>query len=190
MRPAMKPRHAVVAGAASGVLWRELLTHHRIQRVTLLTTRRFLRMPPGMDDAVVDPAAWRDGLPAAADHALLFYGAVRREREALIWRPERRELVQLATALHERGVRTLEVVLPPGVEPLNVAERRALKQLGFDPLRRAAASPTVRPANGSWPARLAAWMIHVALVSMQQVMSSSQARGSKPRPRNPPGTHR
>ncbi|WP_137919130.1 hypothetical protein [Hydrogenophaga sp. 2FB] len=181
MRPAAKPRHAVVAGAASGALLHELLSHHRIQRVTLLTTRQFLRMPPGMDDAVVDPESWRDGLPTAADHALLFYGAVRREREALLWRPERRDLVSLATALHERGVRTLEVVLPPGVEPLNTAERRALKQLGFDPLRRASATPSVRPTNGSWPARLAAWMIHVALVSMQQV-SASRARRDRTRP--------
>lgn len=180
MRAVMKPRHAVVAGAASGALLRELLTRHGIQRVTLLTTRRFLRMPPGMDDAVLDPEAWRDGLPTAADHALLFYGEIRREREALLWRPERRDLVHLATALHERGVRTLEVVLPPGVEPLNAAERRALKRLGFGPLHRAPATPTARPTNGSWPARLAAWMIHVALVSMQQV-STSRARRDRTR---------
>lgn len=177
--PHAPQRRALVAGAASGAPWRELLAHHRARRVTLLTTRRFLRMPAGLEDAVVDPAHWRDGLPEA-DHALLIYGAVRRERESLLWRPERRDLVELATALHARGVRALQVVLSPGTAPLNAAERRALRQLGFDPLRHASSLPGVQTSNGSWPARLAAWMIHVALVSMQQV-STARPRSARRR---------
>ncbi|QHE88200.1 hypothetical protein [Hydrogenophaga sp. BPS33] len=171
-----KGRHAVVAGTAHPALLRELLTHHGIQRTTLLTTRRFLRMPAGMDNAVLDAHRWSEGLPCA-DHALLLFGAVRREREALLWHPRRADLVALATALHGRGVRTLQLVLPGGVEPLSTAERRALKQLGFDQSARALAPSSVAPTSGSWPARLAAGMIHIILLSMQQVSAAQVRRG-------------
>ena len=162
----------VVAGAASGAVLHDLLADPTVGRVTLLTTRRFLRMPPGIHDAVVDAAAWRDGLPHA-DHALLLFGAVRRAREALYWHPARADLLRLAAALQQRGVRTLEVVvLSPDVEPVTADERRQLKQLALalQPLSSRPGPPGVGPATGPWPARLALWMIHTVWAVMQQLM--------------------
>lgn len=176
-----KERHAVVAGTANPALLRELLTHHGIQRMTLLTTRRFLRMPASMDNAVLDAHRWSEGLPSA-DHALLLFGAARREREALLWHPPRADLVALATALHGRGVRTLQLVLPVGVAPLSTVEQRALKQLGFDQNAHALAPSSVTPTSSSWPARLATGMIHIVLMSMRQV---SAAQGRRDRARAP-----
>ena len=177
-------RQVVVAGAASGTVLQALLADPTVARVTLLTTRGFLRMPPGIHDAVVDPAAWRDGLPSA-DHALLLFGAVRRTREALYWHPERSDLVPLAAALQQRGLRTLEVVvLSPEVEPVTADERRQLQQLGLvlqSSLGRPT-SPVVVPATGPWPARLALWMIHTVWAVMQQVMvTGSREERSKKR---------
>ncbi|MDO9438321.1 hypothetical protein [Hydrogenophaga sp.] len=166
-------RHVVVAGAASSAVLHELLGNPTVVRITLLTTRRFLRMPHGIQDAVVDPTDWRDGLPHA-DHALLLMGATRRAREALYWHPQRADLLPLAAALQQRGVRTLEVVvLSPDVEPLTADERRQLQQLGLT-LQPLSARPQLpgglHHKSGSWPARLALWMIHTVWTVMQQLM--------------------
>jgi hypothetical protein len=165
--------HVVVVGAvgATGSLvLRELLGSGQHGTVTVLTTRRFLQMPPGMAHAVVDGDAWHDALPPA-EHAVLVFGAVRREREALIWQPARAELLPLAAALRARGVRTLDVVWADGSH-LNTAERKRLQTLAFE--RVAEPRPGIPSAaavpRGSWPERLAAWMIRTVLAAMRQVM--------------------
>jgi hypothetical protein len=157
-------------GATGSAVLRELLGNGRHGTVTVLTTRRFLRMPPGMAHAVVDAAAWHHALPPA-DHAVLVFGAVRRERETLIWQPARAELVPLAAAVRASGVRTLDVVWADGSH-LNAAERQRLQALAFE--RVAEPRPgTVSSApvpRGSWPERLAAWMIRTVLATMRQLM--------------------
>lgn len=165
--------HVVVigaVGATGSLVLRELLGSGRHDTVTVLTTRRFLQMPPGMAHAVVDEDAWRDALPPA-DHAVLVFGAVRRDREALIWQPARAELVPLAAALRARGVRTLDVVGADGSQ-LSAAERIRLQALAFERIaepRPGFASSASIP-KGSWPERLAAWMIRAVLAAMRQVM--------------------
>ncbi len=177
-------RHVVVAGAASGTVLHELLNNPTVERVTLLTTRGFLRMPPGIHDAVVDPAAWREGLPAA-DHALLIFGALRRTREALYWHPARADLLPLAAALHQRGLRTLEVVaLSPDVPPVSAEERKQLQLLGLvlQPLSTRPAVPGVLHSTGPWPARLALWLIHTVWTVMQQLMVKESPRKGSDKP--------
>lgn len=173
MKTVTPSAHVVVVGAvgATGSLvLRELLGSGRHDTVTVLTTSRFLRMPPGMAHAVVDGDSWRDALPPA-NHAVLVFGAVRRDREALIWQPARAELVPLAAALRARGVRTLDVVGADGSH-LNAAERKRLQALAFERIAEprpgsVSAAPALR---GSWPERLAAWMIRAVLAAMRQVM--------------------
>ncbi|MCV0439207.1 MAG: hypothetical protein K5880_11275 [Hydrogenophaga sp.] len=180
MKRAARTRHVVVAGVAGGAVLQELLAGDRFERVTLLTTRHFLRMPRGMSHAVLDAADWRAGLPGDADHAVLVFGSPRREREALLWHPARADLLGLATALHSQGVRTLELVLSPGIEPLGANERQRLEELGFHRPACARAAPLAWLANGSWPERLAAWMIRTVLASMQQVARAQIRPGQRP----------
>jgi len=168
--PLMRVVVVGAVGATGSVVLRELLGSGRHDTVTVLTTRRFLQMPPGMAHAVVDGDAWRDALPPA-DHAVLVFGALRREREALIWQPARAELVPLAAALRACGVRTLDVVWADGSH-LSAAERERLQALGFEHIaqpRPGSASSASIP-RGSWPERLAAWMIRAVLAAMRQVM--------------------
>lgn len=157
-------------GATGSLVLRELLGSGRHGAVTVLTTRRFLRMPPGMAHAVIDGDAWRDALPPA-DHAVLVFGAVRRERETLIWQPARAELVPLAAALRTRGVRTLDVVWADGSH-LSSAERERLQALAFERIAepRPGTSSAAAIPRGSWPERLAAWMIRTVLAAMRQLM--------------------
>ena len=157
-------------GATGSVVLRELLGSGRHDTVTVLTTRRFLRMPPGMAHAVGDGDAWHDALPPA-EHAVLVFGAVRREREALIWQPARADLVPLATALRARGVRTLDVVWADG-SCLSAAERKPLQALAFDRIvePRPGIASAAPMARGSWLQRLAAWMIRTVLATMRQLM--------------------
>ncbi len=147
------PRHVLVAGAGgatgSAVL-HELLGETNQDRVTVLTTRAFLQTTARLDHAVVrDDATWADALPAA-DHAVIVYGTARRAR----------------------GVRSLEVVLAEG--GLDVVERLEIQRIGFHTVtdrRRSTASVLAggKP-NGSWPERLAVWMIHLVVSTMQQLM--------------------
>lgn len=173
-------RHVVVAGAASGAVLQGLLADPGVGRITLLTTRRFLRMPAGVDDAVLEESTWRDGLPGA-DHALLIYGARRREREALYWHPARADLLALATALRARGVRTLAVVVSPDLPPPTDAERQALARIGLalEQPTPAAQASVVRRASGPWPQRLAIWMIHTVVTLMQQLSATGAPRPPK-----------
>lgn len=173
MKAVTPSAHVVVVGAvgATGSLvLRELLGSGRHGMVTVLTTRRFLRMPPGMAHAMIAGDAWRDALPPA-EHAVLVFGAVRRARETLIWQPARAELVPLAAAMRARGVHTLDVVWADGSH-LNTAERKRLQALGFERVAepRPGVSSVVSIPRGSWPERLAAWMIRAVLTAMRQVM--------------------
>jgi hypothetical protein len=157
-------------GATGSLVLHELLGSGRHDTVTMLTTRRFLQMPPGMAHAVVDGDAWRDALPPA-EHAVLVFGAVRREREALIWQPTRADLLPLAAALRAGGVRTVDVVWADGSH-LSAAERQQLQALAFERIAepRPGSVSTATAPRGSWPERLAAWMIRAVLAAMRQVM--------------------
>lgn len=179
-RPGTPPRRVLVAGAG-GALLHALRTGGPHAEFTVLTTRRFGGMPRQTRWALVAPGnAWAASLPLA-DHAVVQLGALRRAREAVFWRPSRAELVPLAAALRERGVRTLEVLLADG-SALSAVERQRLHTLGFDQVteRRPGTAPS--RSTGPWPERLAAWMIGTVLATMRQVVGS---RPHRPAPRVP-----
>lgn len=171
------PRHVLVAGAGgatgSAVLHDLLAGMGRSghDRVTVLTTRPFLQTSARLDHVVVNEAAWADALPAA-DHAVIVFGTARRAREAVYWQPARADLLPLARALQARGVRSLEVVWSNA--GLDVVERLEIERLGFQSVtdrRRSMVSVLASgQPTGPWPARLAAWMIHLVVSTMQQLM--------------------
>lgn len=181
MRPAAIERQVVVAGAggaAGAAALHAALGNTRHERVTVLTTRRFLRTPSRLADAVVNDGDWAGALPAAG-RAVIAFDTVRRARERVYWQPARSELVSLATALHARGARTLDVVLADSPD-LSAAERRALSALAWDRLEvHRAEAPLARPATtGAWPERLALWLIRTLIATLQMAQASY---GRRPR---------
>jgi hypothetical protein len=175
MRPAAIERQVVVIGAGGGAGAAALhaaLGDARHERVTVLTTRRFLRMPSRLADAVVKDGDWAGALPVAG-HAVIVFDTVRRARERVYWQPARSELVALAAALHARGARTLEVVLANGPD-LSAADRRALKALAWERLDVHQAVAAVPPpvVHGSWPERLAAWLIRTLIATLQMAQTA------------------
>ena len=91
MRSVPLQRHVVLIGAgggAGGAALHAALGDARYERVTVLTTRRFLRMPSRLADAVVKEGAWAAALPAAG-HAVIVFDTVRRARERVYWQPAR-----------------------------------------------------------------------------------------------------
>lgn len=178
MRPAMRRPHVVVAGAGGATgntVLRERLADARYDRVTVLTTRRFLQMPPRLADVVVSEGAWARALPAM-DHAVIVFGRGQRSREAVYWQPARTDLLPLAGLLRAHGARELDVVFEQG--RLNATERDALDALGFTRVTPHHQTAHLVQVTGSWPERLAAWMITVLRVSMQQVMATARSRHS------------
>lgn len=177
----MTPRHtglhvalAGAGGTTGSAVLQDWLGRAEVARVTVLTTQRFLQMPPRMADAVVHGEAWQDALPTA-DHAVIVCGTPRRARESVYWQPPREQLVPLATAWRARGVRSLEVVLAHA--PLSAADHTALQQLGFDRFTQRRLTPArVTPTTARWPERLAAWMLATLLSVMQQVAASRRQR--------------
>ena len=175
MRPAPAERHVVVIGAsggAGGAALHAALGDAGYDRVTVLTTHRFLRMPPRLADAVVKDDDWPAALPAAG-HAVVVFDSVRRARERVYWQPARADLVPLATALHAQGARTLEVVLADSPEP-SAAERQALSSLGWDRLDMHPAVVVVPPPapTGPWPERLALWLIRTLVATLQMAQAA------------------
>ena len=84
--------------------------------------------------------------------------------------------------LRARGARELDVVFEQG--RLNAAEREALDALGFTHVTERHQTAHVVQATGSWPERLAAWMIAILRVSMQQVMATARSRRNAGQPPN------
>lgn len=179
MRSAPVDRQVVVAGAggaAGAAALHAALGDARHDRVTVLTTRRFLRMPLRLADAVVKDGDWAASLPAAG-HAVIVFDTARRARERVYWQPAREDLVPLATALHAQGVRTLDVVLADRPD-LSPAERRALAALAWDRLdvHRAAAAPSPPIPTGSAPERLALWLIRTLIATLQMAQATYRRR--------------
>lgn len=176
MRPATSERQVVVIGAggtAGAAALHAALGDARYDRVTVLTTHRFLRMPSRLADAVVKDGDGAAALPAAG-HAIIVFDTVRRARERVYWQPARSELVPLATALHAHGVRTLEVVLADSPD-LSPAERQALAALRWEQLDvHQAVAPVPPPAapTGSWPERLALWLIRTLIATLQMAQAA------------------
>ncbi len=147
----------------------EALGSGRFARITVLTRRRFSRLPRPLHDAVMgeDPDEARfDPIPRA-EVAVIHVGSSPFEREAVFWNPARRDLLPLASALHARGVRHLQIVL---AQDLTAGERRALDQLGFE--RWALSGPEqVKPpapsAKRCLLQRCADWMIGAVVEAMQ-----------------------
>jgi hypothetical protein len=169
-------RHLLVAGAggaAGSALLHTALGDARFDRVTVLSTRPFLRAPARLATAVVSEGDWAGALPAA-DQAALVFGAARRAREAVYWQPLRADLLPIAAALRARGVRTLELVLADGTV-LSPGERRALDALGFDRVDEAlpAARVSLPPAvPAPWPERLANWLIRTLIATMEMAQAT------------------
>lgn len=175
MRSVPLQRHVVLIGAgggAGGAALHAALGDARYERVTVLTTRRFLRMPSRLADAVVKEDAWAAALPAAG-HAVIVFDTVRRARERVYWQPARADLVPLATALHAQGARTLEVVLADSPQP-SAAERQALACLAWDRLdMHQAVMPAPPPVpGGPWLERLALWLIRVLIATMEMAQAA------------------
>lgn len=177
MRAAAIERQVVVVGAGGAggaAALHAALGDTRHERVTVLTTRHFLRTPSRLADAVVKDGDWRGALPAAG-HAVIAFDTVRRARERVYWQPARSELVSLATALHAHGARTLDVVLADSPD-LSAAERRALAALAWDRLDvHRAEAPVPLPAAataGSWPQRLALWLIRTLIATLQMAQAT------------------
>lgn len=179
MRPAAPERQVVVIGAggtAGAAALHAALGDARHERVVVLTTHRFLRMPSRLADAVVKDGDWAAALPGAG-HAVIVFDTVRRARERVYWPPARDELVPLAAALHAQGARTLEVVLADSPD-LSAAERRALTALTWDRLdvhRAVVAAPPPAP-TGSWPERLALWLIRTLIATLQMAQATYRRR--------------
>jgi hypothetical protein len=175
MRPAPAERHVVVIGAgggAGGAALHAALGDAGYDQVTVLTTHRFLRMPPRLADAGVKDDDWAAALPAAG-HAVIVFDTVRRARERVYWQPARADLVPLATALHAQGVRTLEVVTADSPDP-SPAERQALASLGWDRLDMHPAVVAVPPPapTGPWLERLALWLIRTLVATLQMAQAA------------------
>lgn len=177
-RPGTPPPRVLVAGAG-GALLHALRTHGPHAELTVLTTRPFRGVPHRARCALVAPgAAWAASLPPA-DHVVIQLGALRRAREAVFWRPSRAELLPLATAVRAQGARTLELLLADG-SVLSAAERKRLHALAFDRVDvQGPAAAFMRP-TGSWPERLAVWMIGTVLATMRQVVASRHPRPKQP----------
>lgn len=180
MRPAMRRPHVVVVAGAGGAIGntvlRERFADARYDRVTVLTTRRFLQMPRRLADVVVSEGAWARALPAM-DHAVIVFARVRRSRKAVYWQPARTDLLPLAGLLRAHGARELDVVFEQG--RLSADERDALDALGFACVaQHQLTAPMVQQATGNWLERLAGWMIAVLRVSMQQVAATARSRRS------------
>ena len=171
-RPGTQAPRVLVAGAG-GALLHALRTHGPHTELTVLTTRPFRGMPHRARCALVTPgAAWAASLPPA-DHVVIQLGALRRAREAVFWRPSRAELLPLATAVRAQGARTLELLLADG-SALSAAERRVDVQ---------GPAAACAPPAGSWPERLAAWMMATLIATMRQVVAARHPRTRPPVPR-------
>jgi hypothetical protein len=178
-RPPPAHHRVLVIGAvgrAGAAVLREYLGRVDAAPVTVLCTRAFAHLPRGLGHAVVAGDDWRDGLPLVlpGDEVVVVLDTRRHAREAVFWRPERSALLPLLQALHTRGVRRLELVFGPGHTP-DAAERAALERLGYSAREAGARPPPVPSAAsaGSWPERLAAWMLHT-------LMATLYALGMKP----------
>ncbi|HEX5738200.1 MAG TPA: hypothetical protein VFY22_06790 [Hydrogenophaga sp.] len=172
--PSTPARRVLVAGAG-GALLHALRSCGPQAEFTVLTTRGLEGMPRQTRWAVVPPGhAWATSLPPA-DHAVVQLGALRRAREAVFWQPSRADLVPLATALRDGGVCTLELLLADG-PALSALERRQLQTLAFEQLVEHRPGAVISRPAGSWPERLAAWMIGTVVATMQQVTASLRHR--------------
>ncbi|MBL0917212.1 MAG: hypothetical protein IBJ14_00770 [Hydrogenophaga sp.] len=156
-------------GRAGRAVLRERLGGVGAPPVTVLCTRPFAHVPQGLRQAVVQGNDWRDCLPCvtAGDEVVIVVDAQRHAREAVFWQPPRTGLMPLLDALHAAGVRQLEWVAGPGHAPLP-AEIATLQRLGFA-WRDATAPPPQAPQHTPRSAleRLAAWMLHTLLTTME-----------------------
>jgi hypothetical protein len=170
-------RRVLVAGSGSALLHAMRRCDPRAE-FTVLTTRSLEGMPRQTRWAVMAPGqAWADSLPQA-DHAVVQLGALQRAREAVFWRPSRADLLPLATALRERGVRSLELLLADG-SALNARERRQLQALAFEQVVEHRPGAVISRPTGPWPERLAGWMIGTVVSTMQQVTASLRHRPAR-----------
>ncbi|MBA4267636.1 MAG: hypothetical protein C0453_21380 [Comamonadaceae bacterium] len=164
----------LVAGAGSALL-HAMRTCGPQAEFMVLTTRGLEGMPRQTSWVVVAPGhAWAASLPHA-DHAVVQLGALRRSREAVFWQPSRADLLPLAKDLRQRGVRTLELLLADG-SVLSAIERRQLQALAFEQVTEHRPVASQSGPTGSWPERLAAWMIGTVVTTMQQVTASLRHR--------------
>jgi len=174
--PGTPERRVLVAGAGGALLY-ALRSCGPDDAFTVLTTRAMEGMLPQTRWTLVAPGdAWADSLPPA-DHAVVQLGAMRRAREAVFWQPSRADLLPLATALRQRGVGSLAVLLSDG-STLNAHERQGLGELAFEQVVEHRPGTVVVHSRGAWPERLAAWMIGTVVATLQQVTASLHHRSA------------
>jgi hypothetical protein len=172
------PKRRVLVAGAGGALLHAMRSCGPQAEFTVLTTRGLEGMPRQTHWAVVAPGpAWATSLPSA-DHAVVQLGTLRRAREAVFWQPSRVDLLPLATALRERGVCSLELLLADGVA-LSDRERRQLQALAFDQVLEHRPGAVISRPSGPWPERQAGWMIGTVVSTMQQVTASLRHRPAR-----------
>jgi hypothetical protein len=177
------PKRRVLVAGAGGALLHAMRSCGPQAEFTVLTTRGLEGMPRQTRWAVVASGpAWAASLPPA-DHAVVQLGALRRTREAVFWQPARADLVPLATALRERGVCTLDLLLADA-SALNARERLQLQALAFEQVVEHRQGAAISRPTGPWPERLAGWMIGTVVTTMQQVTASLRHRPGRV-PRDP-----
>ena len=170
-RPSPTVQHALVAGgggALGSAVLEALLARRRFSAVRVLATRALSTAMQGLEPVVVasfEEQSANTGA-AVADTALIVFDRPRHAngRELAFVRPAPAELPQLARWLHQRGVRSLIVVLPHTPANLPDALKRglanldehAVSALGFEHL------VFVRSAQAPADERGARWMERLA----------------------------
>jgi len=190
--------HRVVVAGGGGALGsavlETLLSRRGLAPVRVLTTRPLSTAMPGLEPVVVDTlaAVSPSPLPASiptpipipipmADTALIVFDRERHAngRELAFLRPLPDDLVPLARWLHDRGVRSLIVVLPHAPAQLPEALKRGLANLdeqsvsalGFERL------VFVRSAQAPSSERAAQWLQRLAdglLAQMRLMVAPTQ----------------
>lgn len=171
-RPALRVLETALVVGAGGTLGSavlaEALVAGRFQRVAAVVTGPLASTLRGLQP--LPPDRLRAGLPLAIDIAFLVFERERHSngRDDAFLQPDPGDLLPLARALHQAGVRRLLVVLPhaPALLPQALAhgfashDEAAVAALGFEHLVfvRAAQSASGRVAGG-WLQRFAVWWL-------------------------------
>ncbi len=153
-------------GTLGSALLAEALAAGRFQQVTAVVAGPLKTTLRGLRAVTADRLFSGDGV--GTDTALLVFERERHAngRDEAFWRPDPAQLLPLATALHQAGVRRLLVLVPhaPALLPPALKagfashDEHAVASLGFDQLVFVRAAQAAGPAaDGTRMERLAQW---------------------------------
>lgn len=171
-RPPLRPLEAALVvgggGTLGSALLAEALVAGRFQRVAALVTGALASAMRGFQ--ALPAARLQSGMPLGLDIAFMVFERERHSngRDDAFVQPEAADLLPLARALRQVGVRRLLVVLPhaPALLPQALAhgfashDEAEVATLGFEQLVFVRAAQSVSGnAAGSWLQRLAEWWL-------------------------------